>query len=371
MMPSPAVLEGYVVDLTLRRPFITSFGEERLKRALLLRLVGEGVEGWGECVAGNGPWFSSETVDTAQHVIRSYVLPLLKKRGWPDPRELSNALAPIRGHPMAKAAVESALWDFTCRSQGIPLSEALGGLRREVAGGVSLGIEASIGALLDQVDACVDQGYQRVKLKVKPGWDVDVVAAVRERQPDIPLSVDANAAYTLDDVEQLSKLDAFGLLMIEQPLAFDDLVAHAQLARSLRTPLCLDESISSPHRAWEALELGACKVINIKQGRVGGVTAAMAVHDLARDCGVPVWCGGMLETGLGRALNVALATLPGFTLPGDLSATVRYWDEDLAYPHFHLTEAGTLAVPQGAGLGVQVDDARLAACTVYRWEEEL
>ncbi len=371
MMPRPVLLEGYVVDLTLRRPFVTSFGEERQKRALLLRLAGDGVEGWGECVAGNGPWFSAETVSTTQHVIRSYVVPLLKETGWPEPRELGHRLAPIRGHPMAKAAVESALWDFTCRAQGVPLHTALGGVRGEVEGGVSLGIEKSVDALLEQVDACVEQGYRRVKLKVKPGWDVDVVAAVRERHSDIPLSVDANAAYTLEDVEHLRKLDAFGLTMIEQPLVFDDLVAHAQLARRLRTPLCLDESICSPHRAWEALTLEACKVINIKQGRVGGVTAAVAVHDLARDRGIPVWCGGMLETGLGRALNVALATLPGFTLPGDLSATARYWDEDLAYPHFRLTERGTLSVPQGAGLGVQVDDARLKACEVHRWEEEL
>jgi len=367
----PDVLDGYVVELPLRRPFVTSFGEERTKRGLLLRLSADGVQGWGECVAGTGPWFSAETVETAQHVIRGFAVPLLRRHTWASPGEVQAKLAPIRGHPMAKAALEAAVWDLWCRGRGVPLSRELGGTRNEVEAGVSLGIEPSLDELLGQVDAAVERGYRRVKLKIRPGWDVNPVDAVRRRYPDLPLSVDANAAYSLEDTAHLKKLDDFGLLMIEQPLRFDDLVGHAQLARQLRTPLCLDESITSPHRTWEALEIGACAIINIKQGRVGGPAAAVAVHDLARGRGVPVWCGGMLETGVGRALNIALATLPGFTLPGDISATERYWEEDVAKPHFTITERGTVAVPSGDGLGVTVDEDRLERLCVARWTEKL
>ncbi len=371
MMAHPDLLEGYVIELPLRRPFVTSFGEERTKRGLLLRLVAGDVEGWGECVAGMGPWFSSETVETAQHVIRAFGVPLLRQQRWPSPGEVQARLAPIRGHPMAKAALEAAVLDLACRARGIRLSQELGGTRDEVEAGVSLGIEATLDELLGEVDAAVEQGYRRVKLKIKPGWDVGPVEAVRRRHPVLPLSVDANAAYRLEDVAHLKKLDDFGLLMIEQPLCFDDLVGHAQLAGKLQTPLCLDESITSPHRAWEALEIGACAIINIKQGRVGGPAAAVAIHDLARSRDVPVWCGGMLETGLGRALNVALATLPGFTLPGDISATERYWKEDVAKPHFVLTERGTVVVPQEDGLGVKVDRSCLKEMCVDRWTEKL
>ncbi|MFO8033781.1 MAG: o-succinylbenzoate synthase [Candidatus Bipolaricaulota bacterium] len=371
MMVRPEVVEGHVVELPLRRPFVTSFGEERTKRALLLRLVADGGEGWGECVAGAGPWFSAETVESAQHVIREFALPLLRQGVWPPPREVAERLAPIRGHPMAKAALEAATWDLYCRARGVSLREELGGTRREVEAGVSLGIERSLEELLVQVSAAVEQGYRRVKLKIKPEWDVDAVAAVRERYPDLPLTVDANASYTLDDALHLKEIDAYGLVMIEQPLAIDDLVGHGRLAGLLETPLCLDESVSSPQRAWEALELGACRVINIKQGRVGGLRAALGIHRMAHERGVPVWCGGMLETGLGRALNVALATLPGFSLPGDISATARYWDDDVAKPHFVLTQRGTVAVPEGPGLGVEIDASRLAESRVARWTERI
>ncbi len=367
----PELVEGYIVELPLRRPFVTSFGEERTKRALLVRLAADGLEGWGECVAGAGPWFSAETIDTAQHVIREFALPILRRSGWPPPHAMVDRLAPIRGHPMAKAALEGAVWDLDCRARGVSLSEALGGVRREVEAGVSLGIEASLDALLEQVSASVAQGYRRVKLKIKPGWDLDVVAAVRSRYPDLPLSVDANASYSLDDVARLRELDVYDLAMIEQPLACDDLVGHARLAKLLDTSVCLDESVTSPHRAWEALELGSCGVINIKQGRVGGVQAAVAIQELAHKRGVPVWCGGMLETGVGRALNVALATLPGFCLPGDISATARYWEDDLAKPHFQLTERGTVIVPPGAGLGVEVDRKRLAEICRHLWTERV
>jgi len=356
----------HLVHMPLVSPFVTSFGEERVRQALLLSLTSDGRIGWGECVAGSGPWYSSETVETARHVIAEFALPLVRGRDFAHPRELAPLLAPIRGHPMAKAAVEAALWDLYAQSEEKPLAEVLGATRKLVPSGVSVGIQPDIAALVRRVEAYVDEGYQRVKLKVKPGWDVKPVAAVRERFPDLPLSVDANAAYTLDDAHHLRTLDPFGLLMVEQPLDHDDLVGHARLAQILATPICLDESITSPHRAWEALELGACRIINIKQGRLGGVSAALAVHELAQERGVPLWCGGMLETGVGRALNAALAGLPGFTLPHDISATDRYYHEDVAVPPFRL-ERGFIRVPHEPGLGVKVDLERLHRFTTAVW----
>jgi O-succinylbenzoate synthase len=369
-MIRPERISLHLVELPLVQPFVTSFGEERVRRVLLVSMTADGLIGWGECVAGAGPWYSAETVDTARHVIGEFALPLMRGRAFDHPRELAAVLAPIRGHPMAKAALEAALWDLHAQAAGKPLAQVLGAVRTEVPAGVSVGIHPNIPALVERVTAFVEQGYQRVKLKVKPGWDVEPVAAVRERFPDLPLSVDANAAYTLDDANHLRKLDRFDLLMVEQPLPYDDLVGHARLARTLSTPICLDESLSSPHRAWEALEMGACRIINVKQGRLGGLSAALAVHDLAQGRGVPLWCGGMLETGVGRALNVALAALPGFTLPHDISATDRYYHQDLAAPPFHL-ERGFIRVPQGTGLGVEVDLARLHRFTVASWAWQL
>ncbi len=356
----------YLVEMPLVAPFVTSFGEERVRQALLLSLTADGRTGWGECVAGSGPWYSSETTETARHVILDFILPFLNGSGIPQPRDLPLLLSPIRGHPMAKAAVEAALWDLHAQTLGTPLAALLGGTRERVPAGVSVGIQPDLDTLVSRAAAYVDEGYQRVKLKVKPGWDVEPVAAVRARFPDLPLSVDANAAYTSADAAHLTELDRFGLLMIEQPLAYDDLLGHARLAQYLATPLCLDESITSPHRAWEALELGACRIINMKQGRLGGVSAALAVHELAQERGVPLWCGGMLETGIGRALNVALASLPGFTLPHDISATDRYYREDIASPPFRL-EGGFIRVPQEPGLGVEVDLERLHRFTTAVW----
>ncbi len=356
----------HLVDMPLVSPFVTSFGEERVRQALLLALTADGSIGWGECVASSGPWYSSETVETARHVIAEFALPLVRGRELAHPRELAPLLAPIRGHPMAKAAVEAALWDLYAQQERKSLAEVLGATRKHVPAGVSVGIQPDIATLVRRVEAYVDQGYQRVKLKVKPGWDVEPVAAVRERFPNLPLSVDANAAYTLGDADHLRTLDRFGLLMVEQPLDHDDLVGHARLAETLETPLCLDESISSPHRAWEALELGACRIINVKQGRIGGLSAALEVHELARERDVPLWCGGMLETGVGRALNAALAALPGFTLPHDISATDRYYHEDVAVPPFYL-ERGFIRVPQAPGLGVEVDLERLHRFATAAW----
>ena len=351
-------LELFLIELPLIHPFRTSFGEERARRALLVRIAGGGEVSWGECVASAGPWYSYETVETAIHVIRDFIVPLLRGARLGHPREFPGVVAPIRGHPMAKAAVEAALWDLHCRLEGVPLYRELGGVREEVVSGVSIGIQDSIPALIERVRSFLEQGYPRVKLKVKPGWDIEVLEAVRGEFPDIKLQVDANCAYSPDD-PALYELDRFDLLLVEQPFHHEDLLQHAGLAGRISTPVCLDESITSPHRAWEALELGACSVINIKQGRVGGVTAALEIHDLARERGVPVWCGGMLETGIGRALNVALATLPGFTLPNDISATDRYFREDIAYPPFVLTSRGTIPVPRGRGLGIEVDEERI------------
>ncbi|MCS7239706.1 MAG: o-succinylbenzoate synthase [Candidatus Bipolaricaulota bacterium] len=357
----------FLVELPLVSPFATSFGEERVKHALLVALTGDGVMGWGECVAGSGPWFSSETVETARYVISEHIRPILSAHKLIEhPSDMPKLLSPIRGHQMAKAAVEAATWDLYARTQKRPLFQILGGVREEIPAGVSVGIQPDIPTLLATVENFLHDGYQRIKLKIKPGWDLAPVGAVRERFPDILLSVDANAAYRLEDFPTLKELDRYGLLMLEQPLAFDDLLEHARLSQTLSTPICLDESVDSAHRAWEALELGACRIINVKQGRVGGVTEALAIHNLALARKVPLWCGGMLETGIGRALNVHLATLPGFTLPHDISATRRYFREDISEPPFDL-QNGYIPVPKKPGLGVEINwDRLLRSCTWSR-----
>ncbi len=360
-------LSIFLLELPLVAPFVTSFGEERTKQALLVSLTADGVMGWGECVAGSGPWYSWETVETARYIISEHIRPLLSgHKTFSHPSELPVVLAPIRGHAMAKAAVEGALWDIYARLQKRPLWQLLGGAREAVPAGVSVGIQPDIPSLLAAVEGFLAESYQRIKLKIKPGWDVEPVRAVRARFPDALLSVDANAAYGWADLPTLRELDRYGLLMIEQPFSFDDLLEHAQLSRELATPICLDESITSARRAREALELGACRIINVKQGRVGGVTESLDIHALALDKKIPLWCGGMLETGVGRALNVHLATLPGFTLPHDISATKRYFREDIADPPFELKD-GHIPVPQRPGLGVEVNwDRLLRACTWSR-----
>ncbi len=370
-MIRPARLSLHLVELPLVHPFRTSFGEERVRRGLLVALEAEGITGWGECVASSGPWYSYETVDTALAIFKGAFVPLIRGKAFSHPRELPRVLARVRGHPMAKAALETALWDLYGRLEGKPLRELLGGVRDEVPAGVSIGIQPDLPSLLARIEEFAAQGYQRIKLKVKPGWDVEVLQAVRESFPDLPLSVDANCAYTLEDVEHLKDFDRFDLMMIEQPLWHEDLVGHARLAGELSTPICLDESVTSPHRAWEALELAACRIINVKQGRVGGPSAALEIHALAQARGIPLWCGGMLETGIGRALNAALASLPGFTLPHDISATNRYFREDIAEPRFELSARGTIPVPQGPGLGVEVVPERLLRWETAAWVIEL
>jgi o-succinylbenzoate synthase len=351
------------IRLPLLSPFRTSFGTEHDRDILLIRVTtDDGVQGWGECVASSAPLYSSEYVDAAQQVVRDFLLPRLWNLADLSAHRLGPALQAIRGHRMAKAAVEMAVLDAELRSSGISLGERLGAVRESVPAGVSVGIGSSIAQLLDTVGGFLAQGYRRIKLKIEPGWDLDVVAAVRERIGDIGLQVDANAAYRLADARHLAELDTFGLILIEQPLPEEDLRGHAALANQMRTPICLDESIVSAAAAADAIALGACRIVNIKAGRVGGLLEAVRVHDVCAASGVPVWCGGMLETGIGRAANVALAALPNFVLAGDTSASDRYWAQDLITEPFALRD-GELRVPRGPGLGVEVDADVLAGVT--------
>jgi O-succinylbenzoate synthase len=340
------------IAMPLVSPFRTSFGTETARDVLLVRVVTPDAEGWGECVAMSDPLYSPEYADGAADVMRRFLVPALAAEPSLDAYAVGRVLAPFKGHRMAKAALETAVLDAELRASGRSFGAFLGASRDRVPCGVSVGIMDSIPQLLDTVAGYLDDGYIRIKLKIEPGWDVAPVRAVRERFGDeIPLQVDANAAYTLADASHLAALDDFGLLLIEQPLADDDLVQHAALAGRVKTPICLDESIESARDAAAAISLGACSIVNIKPGRVGGYLEARRIHDLCAAHGVPVWCGGMLETGLGRAANVALAALPGFTLPGDTSASGRYFRTDITEP-FVLSD-GHLGVPAGPGLGVE------------------
>ncbi|MFJ4770926.1 o-succinylbenzoate synthase [Streptomyces uncialis] len=337
------------IAMPLKAPFRTSFGVETDRDILLVRVETEDAEGWGECVAMSEPRYSSEHVEGAADVLRRFLVPALPADV--DANTVGASLAPFAGHRMAKAALETALLDAQLRARGESFGAFLGAVREQVPSGVSVGIMDSVAELLDVVEGFIGEGYPRIKLKIAPGWDVEPVRAVRERfGAELQLQVDANAAYTLADAARLRRLDEFGLLLIEQPLADDDLVQHARLARQLTTPVCLDESIESAAHAAAAISLGACSVVNIKPGRVGGYLEARRIHDLCRAHGVAVWCGGMLETGIGRAANVALAALPGFSLPGDTSASSRYYARDITAP-FELVD-GHLEVPTGPGTGV-------------------
>ncbi|MGW4408533.1 o-succinylbenzoate synthase [Nonomuraea sp. NPDC004702] len=343
-------VEVRTVEMPLVTPFRTSFGTETVRRAVLVRVVTGEAEGWGECGAGTAPLYSSEYTDAAADVLTRFLVPALAGVADLDAHKVAPALAAFKGHRMAKAALETAVLDADLRARGVPLAHALGAVRDSVPCGVSVGITGSIPALLDAVAEYLDAGYLRIKLKIEPGWDVEPVRAVRERFGDVPLQVDANTAYGRGDARHLAGLDPFGLLLIEQPFAQDDLLGHARLAARITTPICLDESIVSARAAADAIALGACQVVNIKPGRVGGHLEARRIHDVCAAHDVPVWCGGMLETGVGRAANVALAALPGFLLPGDTSASDRYYRTDLT-PPFRL-EDGHLAVPTGPGIGV-------------------
>jgi len=352
------------VRLPLVQPFVTSFGREEVRQTIVVAARGEGLIGWGEAPTSSGPWYEYETVETCWHVLRDFLAPMVVGRDVAGPEDAVPLMARVRGHHMAKMGLEAAVWDLLGQAQGQSISQMLGGVRERVPVGVSIGIQESLPALLDRIAAYRAEGYGRYKIKIRPGWDVDVVRRVRERFPDVPLMADANSAYTLADRPLMQELDEFDLLMIEQPLAYDDLVDHAELQRALRTPICLDESVPSLAAARAALALGSGRIVNIKPGRVGGPTAARAIHDLCRARRVPVWCGGRLETGIGRAHNVALASLPGFTLPGDISASARYFEQDIVDPPFTITPDGTMAVPTAPGIGVTVVLPRLYAATV-------
>jgi O-succinylbenzoate synthase len=356
-------IELRLIGLPLVRPFRTSFGEMTRKECVLARVETDDVEGWGECVAGPEPDFSEEWNEGAWLVLRDHLAPALLRAGDVAVDEIDRAFAGVRGHPMAKATLVNAFVDATLRAEDRSLATFLGGMRERVACGVSIGIAPSTDRLLDQVAGYLAEGYRRIKLKIAPGTDVARVHAVREAHPDVLLSVDANAAYTMADVGVFRRLDELGLLMIEQPLHHEDLLQHAKLQEQLETSLCLDESIRSAADAAAAVELGACRIVNVKQGRVGGLLEARRVHDVCAAQEVPVWCGGMLETGIGRATNLALAAMPNFTLPGDTSASRRYFLEDLTDP-FELAPDGTMAVPSGPGIGVAPRPDRLDACTL-------
>ena len=353
------------LNLPLKYPFETSFGRTTNRRVLIIQAIDNGgAAGYGECVAMEAPLFSGETIDTAWIIIAKHIAPMLASRDI-QANNVFQTLSPIRGNQMAKGALEAAVWDLESRRLGLPLWKLLGGTRTEIACGVSIGIQSSTDELLELIARELDSGYQRIKIKIKPGHDLKLVQAVRSRYKDIVLSVDANAAYSLDrDVALMKELDKYNLLMIEQPLAPGDLVDHAKLQRQLSTPLCLDESIASAADARYALELGACRIINIKLGRVGGFSQAREIQALALRREIPVWCGGMLETGIGRAHNIAMSSLPGFTLPGDVSASQRYWNEDIIEPEVEVSSRGTIAIPTGPGFGFRVRVDRVDKLTV-------
>jgi o-succinylbenzoate synthase len=357
-------IELRLLRLPLVRFFETSFGRVTDKTFVLVRLMGDGLEAWGECVAEETPYYSAETTETAWHVITGFLAPRLLASNPAHPRDVFPSFKAVRGHNMAKAALEMACWDWHARAQGVPLSKALGGVRTRIASGVSIGIQDSLEQLVERVGVELAAGYRRVKIKVKPGWDLDAVRVVRERCGDIPLMVDANAAYTLDDADRLVALDRYGLMMIEQPLDYEDLTDHARLQARLSTPICLDESIHSARAAQDAIDAGACRIINIKPGRLGGFLPSIRVHDLCAARGVPVWHGGMLESGVGRAHNIHLSSLPNFTLPGDVAASKRYFVPDLVEPPIEVAPDGTIGVPVGPGIGVAVDLDRIARATL-------
>ena len=361
-------IELFLCRLPLVHFFETSFGRSYDRTFILIRVEGAALgntyEGWGESVAEANPYYSSETTETVWHIVAGFIAPLVVGTTFDHPREIYSALHRIRGHNMAKAGVEMAAWDLYARSVGKPLSKVLGGTRDRIASGVSIGIQDSFDQLLDKVEKELAAGYQRIKIKIKPGWDIEAVERVRARFGAIPLQVDANAAYTLDDAAQLARLDPFDLLLIEQPLDYDDVMDHVELQKRIKTPVCLDESIHTVRIARDAIAAGACKIINIKPGRVGGHQASIELHDLCAANDIPVWHGGMLESGIGRAHNIHLASLPNFRMPGDIAASKRYYQPDLIEPAIDIASDGTIAVPTAPGIGVNIVRDRVDQATL-------
>jgi len=355
------------IRLPLIHFFETSFGRTTERRIVLARVVDhDGAEGWGECTAGEGPFYSEEWTDAAWSTLREFLAPMVVGRELNRAADAWTLMKPVRGHRMAKATIETACWDLEARRAGAPLWRHLGGIQDEIPCGVSIGIQDSLAQLIEKIERELAAGYQRIKIKIKPGWDVNIVEQVRKRFGDIRLMGDANSAYSLADTPLFQELDHFKLMMIEQPLAHDDIFDHAKLQKEIKTPVCLDESIHSAEDATHAVQLGSGRIINVKLGRVGGHAEAQRVERVCRENDIPVWCGGMLESGIGRAHNIAMATLAGFTLPGDISASSRYWAEDIIEPAVTVSAGGTILAPQKPGIGYDVNMKRVDALTVRR-----
>jgi o-succinylbenzoate synthase len=362
-----ASIELIEIRLPLVHFFETSFGRTTERHIVLAHILDQnGADGWGECTAGEGPFYSEEWTQTAWYTLAKFLAPLLVGREIGKAADVFDVLNPIRGHRMAKASLETACWDLEARCQNVSLSRHLGGTLTEIPCGVSIGIQDSVELLIEKIEKEVEAGYQRIKIKIKPGWDYEVLKSVRKRFPEIGLMADANSAYSLSDMDLLRSFDDFDLMMIEQPLAHDDMFNHAELQRQIRTPVCLDESIRTPDDAFHAIKMQACHVVNLKLGRLGGHREAARAEKVCRDLGVPVWCGGMLESGIGRAHNIAMATLPGFVLPGDVSASKRYWTEDIIEPEVTVTNSGTIPVPDGPGIGYRIRRDRIDELAVRR-----
>jgi O-succinylbenzoate synthase len=354
------------IHMPLVHFFETSFGRTYSRRILLVTVHSEGAEGWGESVVGEDPYYSSEWIESAWPTLKEYLIPALVGKKLNSARECPALFSKVRSHRMAKASIENALWDLEATQKQLPLWKLLGGTRREIPCGVSIGIQDSVDQLLEKIQTELAAGYRRIKVKVKPGWDVNVFERIRSRWADITLSCDANSAYTLDQVEHLRSFDQFNLLMIEQPLWNDDIYYHARLQKELRTSICLDESIVNARSAAVAADIGACRIMNIKVGRVGGFSEALMVHDVAHSHKIPVWCGGMLETGIGRAHNIALSTLANFSLPGDVSASKRYWKEDIIDPEVEVSPQGMIAISDQLGRGYRVKTDLIEKLTVRK-----
>ena len=356
------------VQMQLVSPFETSFGLTTHRRVLLVEVLAEGLRGWGECVAGEHPWHSEETVDTAWHITLNELVPSLLESELEHGGQCHGIFRRVRGNRMAKAALENAIWDLQAQAEGVSLASLLGGSRTAVPCGISLGIQPSVEPLLERIESAVADGYQRIKIKCRPGWDTQVFEAVRKRWPNLSLSADADSSYRLNDTDHLASFDHFNLLMLEQPLWSDDFYYHSMLQSQIETPICLDESIRNRRDALAAIEMGSCRIINVKNGRVGGFSEAIGIHNAAMERGIPVWCGGMLETGIGRSHNIALSSLPNFTLPGDFSASKRYWAEDLIEPEVEVSAKGEIAVSTEPGRGFAVRTDLVDRLTVRRDE---
>ena len=353
------------LKMNMKFDFTTSFGTIRDKEFILVEVKDEnGMSGWGESVAFTAPWYNEETLRTNWHVLEDFLIPVILHKDIEHPDMVNEMFLSIRKNNMAKAAIEGAVWDLYAKRLGQPLATALGGQKKEIEVGISIGIQKNTADLISLIEKAVNEGYKRIKIKIKPGKDVEILKEIRNHFPTLPLMADANSAYRLDDIEQLKALDEFNLMMIEQPLASDDIVDHSILQKQIKTPICLDESILSYEDARKAIELGSCKIINIKIGRVGGITEAKRIHDLCLEKGIQVWCGGMLEAGVGRAHNVALTTLANFTLPGDTAASSRYWEKDIINPEVTVHN-GMITVPDGPGIGYEVDKEAVNKFTVF------